>query len=184
MEVDTGVSMQVEESVVERTALNFPLSTATYLFLQRLGVLPTTSTTLHTAYHSKHLKHEAYTTITSIPLIATADIILLLSVLPTTLLPSDLPYAIPATQSTATTRTNLLNTLARLALEPSLTMEIMRRYKPLNAHLWGRMLEMLGLNDEGEWREGETAAAGEREAVERVYRAMVRVLGAFTNVFP
>lgn len=43
---------------------------------------------------------------------------------------------------------------------------------------------MLGLDEEGEWRkEGTEEAHGEREAVEKVFRALVRVLPVFEEVF-
>lgn len=165
---------------LEPKPLSFNLSAATLLFLQRLGALPSAHVEQDTTVQNK----SSYSTTQWTPLIPLADLQLLLSTLPTSLLPADLPFAIAPAPQSASTRQAVLDTLARLALEPSLTMEIMRRYRPLSVHLWGRWLEMLGFSAEGEWRSDGQEVEGERVAVEKVYRAMVACVAVYDNIFP
>jgi midasin len=164
----------------EPQPLSFNLSAATLLFLQTLGALPSTRPEQDVTLQMK----SAYSTTQWVPLLPLADLQLLLSTLPTSLLPADLPFAVQSARQSAGTRQAVLDTLARLALEPSLTMEIMRRYTPLSVHLWGRWLEMLGFSAEGEWRSDGQEVEGERVAVEKVYRAMVACVAVYDNIFP
>ena len=161
-------------------ALAFDLGKATFSVLQHAGLFNTTES-------SQLLAHApAYSTLAWRPLIPTSDALTLLAAVPAALVPvGRVPFAIPPARPTNEARQLLLDTVARLALEQSLTLEVMRRFRPLNAHLWGRWLEMLGLDAAGEWRAHDSIEAeGEREAVEKVLRAMVEVLPVFENVFP
>lgn len=167
----------MEDSPAAPAPLDFNLSAATLLFLRQLGALATVQhhppTTVQNKLHNS--------TTTWLPLIPFEDLKLLLATIPRQLLPADLPFAVPGK---APPRVALLDTLARLALEPSLTAEIMRRYRPLSVHLWGRWLDMLGFSIEGEWRSDGQEVVGEREAVEKVYRAMVALVPVYDNIFP
>lgn len=175
---------ELEPAAAAAATLDFALPSATFLFLQRIGIIPSTNSELNNAYASTYFSKEAHSTVGPKPLVPAADAILLLSTLPPSLLPSDLPYPVTPAPPTPATRRALLDALARLALEPSLTVEVMRRYRPLSVHLWGRWLEMLGLDAAGEWCKDGEEKEGERVAVEKVFRAMVRVLGVYENVFP
>lgn len=155
--------------------LDTDLATRTATLLNRLSVLSSTpATSPTTLINSEHHATEQW-----IPLIPLADLSLLLSVIPTAQLPSNLPFAVAPASATPATRAHLLDTLARLALEPSLTVEVVSAFRPVAVALVGRWIELLGLSDEGRWRQGDAGveqAAGERDAVEKVWRAVVRVL--------
>ena len=187
MDVD-DVEVTLAEQLLQPTTttttlpspLDFQLPAATYLFLQRIGIIPSTNSELKGTNSNNSENHA---TLSAKPLIPAADAILLLSTLPSSLLPTDLPYPVTPASPSPVTRRALLSTLARLALEPSLTVEVMRRYRPLSVLLWGRWLEMLGLDATGEWRKDGEEKEGERIAVEKVFRALVRVLGVHENVF-
>ncbi|KAK4705526.1 midasin, partial [Phenoliferia sp. Uapishka_3] len=163
-------------------ALNFDIAKATFCLLAHAGIFNTSPSIESPA------NQRSYSSLQWRPLIPTADAITLLAAVPTTLLPlNHLPFAVPPPRPSSQTRRHLLDTIARLALEPPLTLEVMRRFRPLNAHLWGRWLEMLGLDAAGEWRaanEDGSEAEGERQAVGKVFKAMVEVLPVFENVFP
>jgi hypothetical protein len=162
------------------STLNCDLAQATYDLLARLGVVsPGADTLPATAFSRTH-----HVTVGSLPLISQADAVVLLSALPSSLLPSPCPYPISASPATPAARRLLLDTVARLSLEPSLTMEVMRCFRVLAPHLWGRWLEMLGFEG-GAWRGNDTEEVeGERAAVEKVYTACVRLLGVFDNIMP
>ncbi|BGP25033.1 midasin [Rhodotorula toruloides] len=114
------------------------------------------------------------------PLISTADLSLLLSVTATVAMPDDslsVPGDVDPASATAVTRTHLLDALARLALNPSLTIEVLTHFRPIAAAIVGKWFELLGLDDEGEWRNGEAGvemAQGELDAVDKVWKALVR----------
>ncbi|KAI5480555.1 hypothetical protein MNV49_000251, partial [Pseudohyphozyma bogoriensis] len=167
---------------------SFKLDEAVFVLVQRLGLVPSTSPAVATAYDSPAIDYTTNASEQWRPLIPIHDALVLLAAVPAALRPPQLRPA-PALAPSPKTRQDLLDALARLALEPSLTMEIMRRFRPLAVHLWGRWLEMLGLDASGEWSRPEGMHVdgerqGEREAVEKVYRAMVAVLSVFENVFP
>lgn len=160
------------------SALDFDLSRGVVILLKRTGLLsgPTTS--------SSGLSH-ANSQTGWLPLLPLADAHFLLSCVPAALLTEDLPISsvAPAAASSAT-RARLLDTLARLALEQSLTIEVMFAFRAVASVLWGRWLEMLGFDAiEGAWREGDERE-GERAAVEKVIAAFVRLLPVFENAFP
>lgn len=160
------------------TLADFNLSHAVLLLLKAIGLIPSTSTTASSSALNQHNDSQSGW----LPLLPTADAVFLLSTIPAALRPA-LNVAVPTSPATPATRRQLVETLSRLALEPSLTMEVMMRFRPLTPVLWGRWLEMLGIDGEGAWREGD-AREGEQAAVEKVLAAMVRVLPVFENVFP
>ena len=163
-------------------ALEFDLPRPTFLLLAHAGVFNTSQP------EQTGANQPAYSTLAWRPLIPIADAITLLQAVPAALVPAGrVPFAVTPKQPSPQSRQHLLDTIARLGLEQPLTLEVMRRFRPLNAHLWGRWLEMLGLNQAGEWTalaQDRAEVEGEREAVEKVYRAMVEVLPVFENVFP
>ncbi|BGP16616.1 hypothetical protein JCM10213_000468 [Rhodosporidiobolus nylandii] len=155
--------------------LDINLATRTARLLERLSVLRTTTTPDRTSV----IRKEAHSTQHWTPLIPLPDLVLLLSVIPSAQLPQNLPFAVSTAPATPATRAQLLDTLARLALEPSLTVEVLSTFRPVAVTLLGRWIELLGLDDEGSWRAGEPGieqAQGEKDAVEKVWRAVVRVL--------
>lgn len=161
-------------------ALDFAVAKPTWLLLVHAGAI-NSSSPLPTSQNSQ----PAYSTLEWRPLIPSPDLAILLAAVPPKLRPTDLPFAISEPQSSPQARQQLLDTVARLALEPPLTLEVMRRFRPINPHLWGRWLEMLGLDAAGEWRAQDSIEVdGERNAVEKVFTAMVSILPVFENVFP
>ncbi|GAA6035232.1 hypothetical protein NBRC10512_006266 [Rhodotorula toruloides] len=114
------------------------------------------------------------------PLIPAADLSLLLGVTATVTSPDDslsVPGYVAPAAATAETRTQLLDILARLALNPALTVEVLTHFRPVAAAIVGRWFELLGLDDEGKWRSGEAGvemAQGEMDAVDKVWKALVR----------
>ena len=162
------------------TLADFNLAHGVLLLLKRTGLVPWSIDESAIPASTSVLNANTHSQTGWLPLLPTADAAFLLSTIPPSLRPATLPFVVPTTPAT---RRQLIDTLARLALEPSLTMEVMMRFRPLSPVLWGRWLEMLGLDGEGEWREGEERG-GERAAVEKVLGAMARVLGVFENVFP
>lgn len=131
--------------------------------------------------HESVLRPDAPATATEwTPLIPAADLSLLLGVTATVTSPDDslnVPGHVEPAAATAETRTQLLDTLARLALNPALTVEILTHVRPVAAAIVGRWFELLGLDDEGKWRKGEDGvemAQGEMDAVDKVWKALVR----------
>ncbi len=165
------------------TVADLNLAHAVLLLLKRTGLVPWSLEEDNIPTSTSVLNPNTHSQTGWLPLLPTADASFLLSTIPPSLRPGSVPFAVPTAPATSPTRRQLIDTLARLALEPSLTMEIMMRFRPLSPVLWGRWLEMLGLDSEGAWREGDERE-GERAAVEKVLGAMVRVLGVFENVFP
>ena len=172
------------------TPLDFDLPRATFLFLQQIGISSST-TTVQQAHRSSLLREDYQSTLVRRPLVNINDATLLLSIIPNSLL--DLHFAAPKPPSpTAATRTRLLDTLARLALEPSLTLPVMRRYRPFAMHFWGKWLEMLGADvTTGQFRQRseeemvtDEQLEQERLGVHKVYRAMISVMSVFENCFP
>ncbi|GAA5843645.1 hypothetical protein JCM9279_000821 [Rhodotorula babjevae] len=165
--------------------LDSPLETnlahRTHALLHRLGC----ATTAPTAVPASLIKPDAPAThLAWTPLVPLADLSSLAH-----LLTLDARAASPhlehlASQLSAPTnsteaRTRTLDTLARLALEPALTVEVLAHYRPLAVVLVGRWFDLLGLTDTGSWRTGEPgleAAPGERDAVDKVWSALVRAL--------
>lgn len=191
MEVDTqpttidnlvGSIDQESTPIKVETLSDFDLSDGVLLLLKRIGLVPCSVDEVHVPTSTSVLSNKTHTQTGWLPLLPTADAAFLLSTLPPCLRPKT-PFTIATAPATSATRRHLIDTLARLALEPSLTMEIMMRFRPLSPVLWGKWLEMLGLDGEGAWREGEERE-GERAAVDKVLSAMVRVLAVFENVFP
>lgn len=165
----------------DSTPFNFNLDLPIYILLQHIGVFnstPTPSTSTSTAVSPDY---SVNSTAEWLSLLPTADLAILLSTIPSALLPATFTPS-----SAKPSRSALLETLARLALEPCLTMEIMHRFRPIVVVIWGKWLGMLGFSEEGEWRDGGDGMEVEREmeAVEKVFRAMVKVLGVWRNVLP
>ncbi|GAA5872063.1 hypothetical protein JCM8547_003087 [Rhodosporidiobolus lusitaniae] len=157
--------------------LELDLAHRTSKLLERLGVLSTTTST--SEQPATVINPLAHSTQHWIPLVPLADLTLLLSAIPPSQLPSNLPFVVQSAAPSPATRLQILDTLARLALEPSLTVEVISLFRPLAAALVGRWVDLLGFSDEGRWREGEVGveqAPGEKDAVEKVWRAIVRVL--------
>ncbi|GAA5967871.1 hypothetical protein JCM11641_005792 [Rhodosporidiobolus odoratus] len=180
MEVDTPPPQQGILTPQFASPLDSNLATRTARLLQQLAVLPATPQT-----QTSLICKVAYLTRHWIPLIPLPDLVLLLSVLPSNQLPDNLPFAVPTSQLTLATRKQLLDTLARLALEPSLTIPVLSTFRPVAAALVGRWVELLGLSDEGTWRAGEPGveqALGEKDAVEKVWTALVRSLPLLGNI--
>lgn len=113
------------------------------------------------------------------PLVPLADLSSLVAVIAPEQRPAELPFHVEANPEAPETRARLLEAVARLALDPALTIEVLVAFRPVATALVGRWIEALGLSDEGKWRDGEFGvemAAGERVAVTKVYRAVVRAL--------
>ncbi|GAA6044164.1 hypothetical protein JCM8097_003730 [Rhodosporidiobolus ruineniae] len=156
--------------------LECDLSQRVAKLLEHLAVLTTDTTT---STPPSLIRPEAHSSQQWLPLIALPDLVVLLSALPQAQLPQNLPFAVTPAAATPAARSQLLDTLARLALEPALTVEVISTFRPLAVALVGRWVELLGLSDEGQWREGEPGveqAQGEKDAVDKVWRAIVRVL--------
>ncbi|POY75159.1 hypothetical protein BMF94_1791 [Rhodotorula taiwanensis] len=113
------------------------------------------------------------------PLVPLADLSSLVAVIAPEQRPAELPFHVEANPEAPETRARLLEAVARLALDPALTIEVLVAFRPVATALVGRWIEALGLSDEGKWRDGESGvemAAGERVTVTKVYRAVVRAL--------
>lgn len=185
--VDDDINMQPGDTsaaaVQQQTgsALDFNLSVATFCWLTEIGALP--SSVQHFHQHQTLQNKDAHSHMLWLPLIPTTDLKTLAGAVPRQLLPRELADMATTTPS----RMKVLSTIARLSLEPSLTLSVTRRFRPLAPHFWGTWLDMLGFAD-GEWKRdgGDDGAEreGERAAVEKVYFALIRVLPAFDNVFP
>ncbi|GAA5820590.1 hypothetical protein JCM11251_003065 [Rhodosporidiobolus azoricus] len=161
------------------SALEINLSARVVKLLERLGVITSSSTPTEDSPATKSVITDAYSTTQWTPLIPLSDLVLLLSCIPAARLPAELPFAIESASPTPATRSALLDTLARLALEPALMIEIITLFRPVAVVLVGRWVELLGLSEEGKWREGEPGvekAPGEKDAVEKVWIALVRAL--------
>lgn len=144
-------------------------------FLQRLRVLEPTQTLPTTT-----LKPDAPPIqLGWKPLVPIDDLSSLIAVIDSQHRPEDLPVLINESLTVERTRRNLLEALARLALDPALTAEVIIAFRPVAVTLVGRWIEALGLGEEGQWRQGQPGvemAAGERDAVNKVWRAIVRAL--------
>jgi hypothetical protein len=162
-----------------QSPLDFNIPVATFLFLQQIGIIDSTISTIRPSLLSLE------STVTSVPLINQQDVVSLLSILPSNLLP-ELPFRLPASpKPNATTRRSVLDTLARLSLEPSLTLPIMRHFRPLACHFWGRWLEMLRIDlTTGEFPPRDQQSVEEGIAVQKVMRAMIKLQSVFENVYP
>lgn len=150
------------------------LSHSTQLLLERIGLLPTSQ-----SLPKSLIRQDVNSQILHLPLIPQSDLQLLLSILPSQSIPTNLPFTIQSTRLTPTVRRSILSTLCRLSLSPSLTIEILSLYRPLATSIVGNWFELLGLDDQGNWRSGEAGveqAQGEREAVERVWMALAKSL--------
>ncbi|KAL8283359.1 hypothetical protein RQP46_005769 [Phenoliferia psychrophenolica] len=162
-------------------ALAFDLGQATFLVLSYCGLLNPQSD----AAADTHTHEPAYSTLTWRPLIPTADAITLLAAIPAALVPAGrVPSVVRPAQPSPQSRQQLLDTIARLALEQPLTSEVMRGVRPLNPRLWGGWLEMLRLDHNGEWRAHDSPEAEGERTESKKSRAMVEVLPVFENLFP
>lgn len=153
-----------------RVALDLDLSHSTKIFLERIGFLHSSETATTSLIRDTVDAYQVH-----LPLIPLKDLTLFLSCIDPTHLPSDLPFPISQPTPSSQLRTNLIQTLSRSALSPSLTIEILSIYRPIATLIVGYWFEFLGLNVQGEWRIGEPGieqAQGEREAVEKVWRAV------------
>ncbi|BGP48616.1 AAA ATPase midasin [Rhodotorula kratochvilovae] len=157
----------------DETALECNLASRALALLHRLGVTqgltPSTTSTIKPDAPAATL---AWT-----PLVPLADLSLLLALVPAEHRPAQLQVA--PLEPTSESRTRTLDTLARLALEPALTVDVLAHFRPLAVALVGRWFDLLGLADDGRWRDGQPgqeAARGERDAVEKVWTAVVRAL--------
>ncbi|GJN90851.1 hypothetical protein Rhopal_003865-T1 [Rhodotorula paludigena] len=151
------------------------LAARTLALVQRLGLVQSE----HTHAHSVIRPDAPASAEVFAPLVPLADLSLLLSVIPQHLVPATLPFQVAPALSGASSRTRLVDTLARLALEPALTVEILSHFRPIAPALVGRWFDLLGLADDGSWRQGEAgveSAPGERDAIDKVFRAVVRAL--------
>jgi len=158
------------------------LAHRTLALLDRLGLATTAGTAAPASLINPHAPatHLAWT-----PLVPLADLSSLAH-----LITHDARATAPRLEQLASTpstlaktseaRTRTLDTLARLALrQPALTVEVLAIYRPLAAVLVGRWFDLLGLTDSGSWRAsepGQEAAPGERDAVDKVWSALVRAL--------
>ena len=144
-------------------------------FLQRLRVLEPTQT-----QPTRTLKPDAPPVqLGWKPLVPIDDLSSLIAVIDFQHRPTGLPVQINESLTVQQTRRNLLEALARLALDPALTAEVIIAFRPIAVALVGRWIEALGLGEEGQWRQGQPGvemAAGERDAVNKVWRAIVRSL--------
>lgn len=188
VELGEGVGVDlITTTILLPSPLEFNLPQAVFLFISELGLLSSINS-INTSL--KLIKDDYQSISVKRSLINTKDITILLSIIPSTLL-INLPI-IKSASATASTRKKVLDTLARLSLEPSLTLPIMRRFRPLSVHFWGKWLEMLGIDTttgEFSYRNhneniDDAVVEQERRQVETVYRAMVSVLSIFENCFP
>ncbi|KAM0791302.1 hypothetical protein ACM66B_005774 [Microbotryomycetes sp. NB124-2] len=185
---DPGDQPSTLNGTNEALLSSFDLSLAARALLKHLRVLDNDDSsdvaTRPVAFQrQEYLSHEAW-----VPLVAMDDVSALLS----TLAPSSVPTTLAAharqLQSTTDDRRLVLDTVARLALQPSLTLVVASLFKPVSVHLWGRWLDMLGLTPHGDWPASSTpddaTYNSEKQAVESVYMAMIKVLPVFDSVFP
>ncbi|KPV75029.1 uncharacterized protein RHOBADRAFT_53933 [Rhodotorula graminis WP1] len=163
------------------SALECNLAHRTRAFLHRLGV----ATTAPAPAPATLIKHDAPAThLAWTPLVPLSDLSSLAALIThdaraAAPLLEHLAIAHPTPGHESEARTRTLDTLARLALEPALTVEVLAHYRPLAVVLVGRWFDLLGLTDTGSWRDGEPgheAAPGERDAVDKVWSALVRAL--------
>ncbi|GAA5984033.1 hypothetical protein JCM10908_006021 [Rhodotorula pacifica] len=113
------------------------------------------------------------------PLVPIDDLSKLIAVIDPQLRPEGLQVHTDASQTHQQARQALLEALARLCLDSALTAEVIIAFRPVAIALVGRWIEALGLSEEGTWRQGEPGvemAAGERDAVNQVWRAIIRAL--------
>ncbi|GAA5925946.1 AAA family ATPase midasin [Sporobolomyces koalae] len=159
------------------TALDLDLSHSTRLLLELVGLL--TATTTITAPRESLFRRGLASHTTRLPLIAQDDLVLLLSATPAADLPQDLPFTVTTSSPSPRLRSSLLATLSRLALSPALTLDILALYRPIAIAIVGNWFDLLGLDHEGRWREGQAGveqAAGEKDAVDKVWTALVTAL--------
>lgn len=163
------------------TLLECNLAHLTQALLHRLGLTSNTST----PSNPSAIKPDAPATqLAWTPLVPLADLSSLLSLVPADQRPEQLQQGIAPAQPTSEARIGTLDTLARLALEPALTVDVLGVFRPLAVSLVGRWFDLLGLTDDGRWRDGQPgqeAAPGERDAVDKVWTALVRALPLLGN---
>lgn len=165
----------------------FELGAATLALLQRVGAVDsaTPGADIAPSFQNK----DVFATTTWQPLVPIDDFVTLLGALSPSAVPPALQGQVaPLEPHSAQSRSRIIDTVARLALEPSLTTTIASLFEPVSVQLWGRWLDLLGLLPDGEWSSESSRpsspAPGEQQAVERVYTAMIRVLPVFHSVFP
>ncbi|GAA6063185.1 hypothetical protein JCM10212_006851 [Sporobolomyces blumeae] len=157
-------------------ALDLDLAYSTQRFLERIHFIQVERE--HTRPKSR-LRRDVDSTRTHLPLIPQDDLVLLLSVLPTASVPSNLPFDVTPSTPSSRLRRTLVETLSRLALSPPFTIEILSLYRPIATALVGNWFELLGVNAEGQWRDGQAGveqAQGERDAVDKVWSALVTAM--------
>ncbi|GAA5965287.1 hypothetical protein JCM21900_005694 [Sporobolomyces salmonicolor] len=160
--------------------LQLDLAYSTLRLLERVGLVTSLEdSTSTTAIQQSVFRQDAYSSQAYLPLLPSADLSFLLSVIPAAALPAGLPFAVDSSPTTSQTRHHLLTTLARLALSPPLTVEILTLFRPLALVFVGIWCDLLGIDDEGQWRQGEAGveqAEGEQDAVEKVWTALARAM--------
>ncbi|GAA5887893.1 hypothetical protein JCM5296_001800, partial [Sporobolomyces johnsonii] len=158
--------------------LQLDLAHSTLRLLERIALVTPPEGSASTATAQQSVK-DAYSTQAYLPLLPFADLSFLLSVIPTASLPARLPFVVESSPATPQARQRLLTTLARLALSPPLTVEILTLFRPLALVFVGIWCDLLGIDDEGRWRQGEPGveqAEGEQDAVEKVWTALARAM--------
>ncbi|KAK4054525.1 AAA ATPase midasin [Microbotryomycetes sp. JL201] len=184
---DPGDASGAAPAAIGASLASFDISLAVGALLKHLRVLDTDDLTLLELEHGaltrpEYLAHEVW-----VPLIAMDDVSALLSTLAPSSVPSSVHDQLRPLQPTRDSRRHVLDTIARLALQPSLTLVVASLFKPVSAHLWGRWLDMLGLTSQGEWPASTDSLAfnnSDKQAVETVYVAMVKTLPVYDSVFP
>lgn len=177
MEVDPRPTEVAERSRREPTPLDLDLSHSTRHLLRRIGYLDDVDAHVQTEpsvfRYDQDEANAVY--LASIPL---QDLAILVSAIPRADVPLPREDAV-VPFDTPPSRTELVDTLARLALSPALTLAILSSFRPIALALVGRWFDLLGLDDEGRWRLGEPGveqAEGERAAVEKVWSALAVAL--------
>ncbi|GAA6048627.1 hypothetical protein JCM3770_002064 [Rhodotorula araucariae] len=156
------------------SALECNLAVRAHALLQRIGAARGVAVTTTRFQSDRPAAHLVWT-----PLVPLADLSLLVALVPPEHRLAELHIAPAPAQPTGEFRARILDTLARLALEPALTVDVLAHFRPLAPALVGRWFDLLGLAHDGSWREGQPgqeAAPGERTAVEKVWTAVVRAL--------
>jgi len=150
------------------------LSHSTQLLLERIGLLPTSR-----SIPKSLIRQDVNSNSLHLPLIPQSDLQLLLSILNPSTLPTNLPFTVQLATPSPQLRRAILTTLSRLSLSRALTIEILSTYRPLATAIVGNWFELLGLDDQGQWRTGEAGveqAQGEMDAVEKVWMALATAL--------
>ena len=171
------MDVDVQESTsqtLQQQPLLLDLSHSAQLFLERIGFLPTTQSP-----NKSLIRQDVNSYSTLLGLIPLSDLQLLLSILPSPAIPTNLPFTVQPAKLTPTVRRAILSTLCRLSLSPPITIEILSVYRPLATAIVGNWFELLGLDDQGNWRSGQQGveqAQGEGDAVEKVWFALTKAL--------